>query len=206
MATLVCPNCGNEITLKISTPKSVKCSKCKNTFTAEYEDAEGNLHPGGWEGFEVVHPKVARAAKICGEAALVTITVLGLADLIKDKVDELSASPETSSTLDMTSNTASQDCKTTVDSSSPGASSENSLTSEASETSNEPRKYAPRDPDNYDTIQKDLDLIIVNMTNRHASPEKRKAAAEMNLNLDENQTFRNPHKQGYQVRKDQGSE
>lgn len=202
MATLVCPNCGNEITLKVFTPKSVKCSKCKNTFTAEYEDTEGNLHPGGWEGFEVVHPKVAKAAKICGRAMLVTVTVLALADLIKDKVDELSASPETSPTLDTTSNTTSQDCETTVDSS-PGASSENSL---ASETSNEPRKYAPRDPDNYDTIQKDLDLIIVNMTNRHASPEKRKAAAEMNLNLDENQTFRNPHKQGYQVRKDPGSE
>lgn len=203
MATLVCPNCGNEITLKVFTPKSVKCSKCKNTFTAEYEDTEGNLHPGGWEGFEVVHPKVAKAAKICGRAMLVTVTVLLLADLIKDKVDELSASPETSPTLDMTSNTTSQDCETTADSSSPGASSENSL---ASETSNEPRKYAPRDPDNYDTIQKDLDLIIVNMTNRHASPEKRKAADELNINLDENQTFRNPHKQSYQVRKDPGSE
>lgn len=203
MATLICPNCGNEITLKVFTPKSVKCSKCKNTFTAAYEDAEGNLHPGGWEGFEVVHPKVAKAAKICGGAVLVTITILGLADSIKDKVDELSASPETSPTLDTTSNTTSQDCETTVDSSSPGASSEKSL---ASEASNEPRKYAPRDPDNYDTIKKDLDLIIVNMTNRHASPEKRKAAAEMNLNLDENQTFRNPHKQGYQVRKDPGSE
>ena len=202
MATLVCPNCGNEITLKVFTPKSVTCSKCKSTFTAEYEDADGNLHPGGWEGFEVVHPKVAKAAKICGGAVLVTITVLGLADSIKDKFDELSASPETSPTLDTTS----QDCETTVDSSSPGTSSENSLTSEASETSNEPRKYAPRDPDNYDTIQKDLDLIIVNMTNRHASPEKKKPAAEMNLNLDENQTFRNPHKQGYQVRKDPGSE
>lgn len=202
MATLICPNCGNEITLKVFTPKSVKCSKCKNTFTAAYEDAEGNLHPGGWEGFEVVHPKVAKAAKICGGAVLVTITILGLADSIKDKVDELSASPETSPTLDTTS----QDCETTVDSSSPSASSEKSLASEASETSNEPRKYAPRDPDNYDTIQKDLNLIIVNMTNRHASPEKRKAAAEMNLNLDENQTFRNPHKQGYQVRKDPGSE
>jgi DNA-directed RNA polymerase subunit RPC12/RpoP len=203
MATLVCPNCGNEITLKVFTPKSVKCSKCKNTFTAEYEDTEGNLHPGGWEGFEVVHPKVVKAAKICGRAMLVTVTVLVLADLIKDKVDELSASPETSPTLDMTSNTTSQDCETTADSSSPGASSENSL---ASETSNEPRKYAPRDPDNYDTIQKDLDLIIVNMTNRHASPEKRKAADELNINLDENQTFRNPHKQSYQVRKDPGSE
>lgn len=206
MATLVCPNCGNEITLKVFTPKSVKCSKCKNTFTAEYEDTEGNLHPGGWEGFEVVYPKVVKAAKICGRAMLVTVTVLVLADFIKDKVDELSASPETSPTLDMTSNTTSQDCETTADSSSPGASSENSLASEASETSNEPRKYAPRDPDNYDTIQKDLDLIIVNMTNRHASPEKRKAADELNINLDENQTFRNPHKQSYQVRKDPGSE
>ena len=93
MATLVCPNCGNEITLKVFTPKSVKCSKCKNTFTAEYEDTEGNLHPGGLEGFEVVHPKVVKAAKICGRAMLVTVTVLVLADLIKDKVDELSASP-----------------------------------------------------------------------------------------------------------------
>ncbi len=203
MTTLVCPNCGNEITLKVFTPKSVKCSKCKNTFTAEYEDSEGNLHPGGWEGFEVVHPKVAKAAKIGGEAVLVTVAVLGLADFIKDKFDELSASPETSSTLDMTSNTASQDCEMTVESSSLDTSSENSL---ASEVSNEPRKYAPRDPDNYDTIQKDLGLIIVNMTNRHASPEKRKAADEMNLNLGENQTFRDPHKQGYQVRKDPGSE
>ena len=200
MVTLVCPNCGNEITLKVFTPKSVKCSKCKNTFTAEYKDAEGNLHPGGWEGFEAVHPKAAKTLKICGGILVVAGFIYGGKELIKDKVSSLAASPETSFTPDTSSNTASQNCETAIECVSPSTSSEDSLESE------EPRKYTPRDRDNYDVIQKDIGLTIVNMTNRHASPEKREAAKEMGLDLGKNQTFRDPHKQGYQVRKDSNNE
>ena len=168
MAMLVCPNCGNEIELKFFTPKTIKCSKCKNAFTAEYEDADGNLHPGGWEGFEVVHPKAAKAVKICGETVLGAVIVYGFTRFVSDKFDELTASAETSSTPDTSSATVSQNCETSVESSS-------SETSDDSETKNISVKGG-----------------IVNLpAGWHASQEKRdEAEANGYSNLGENQTWK----------------
>lgn len=182
MTTLVCPNCGNEITLKVFTPKSVKCSKCKNTFTAEYEDSEGNLHPGGWEGFEAVHPKAAKTLKICGVTIILTGLAYGLTELVKDKLDELTESTETSSISDTNSDAASQNCETSVESSS-------SETSDDSETKNISVRGG-----------------IVNLpAGRHASQEKRdEAEANGYGNLGENQTWKVNYSRNIKVTSEDG--
>ncbi len=56
-------------------------------------------------------------------------------------------------------------------------------------------------PEDYELITKNLGIVIVNMTNRHASPEKRAAADEMGLFLGEHQTFKSPYPQTYHVKK-----
>ena len=89
METVVCPNCGNEIHIRFFTPKSIACDKCKEDFVAEYEDEDGNIHQGGWDGFKVVHPKIAKAIAIAGGTAIGTLVIFGLNEVINDKVNEL---------------------------------------------------------------------------------------------------------------------
>lgn len=177
METLICPNCGNEIHIRFFTPKEITCKECKESFAAEYEDENGEIHPGGIEGFKAVHPKITKAATITAEVGIMALAAIGIGMAVKDKFDELTAAPETSPLQNSDAVDQIPPQENATDSSIPDESSE------------------------YETKTIPVSGGLVNLPlGRHPSLEKREQAAENGYpDLGENQTWRVDHARNIKV-------
>lgn len=87
--TVICPNCGNEITAPKHKKKSIKCPYCDMgglELGLDYFDEEDNPKLSSWESFSAEHPKIAKGLKATGALA-----ILGLAagSVIKSSLDNL---------------------------------------------------------------------------------------------------------------------
>lgn len=177
MEIVTCPNCGNEIHVRFFAPKSITCRKCRQSFVAEYEDENGELHPGGLEGFKAIHPKITKAATTTAKAAVLVLTAVGIGMVIKDELDKLTAPPEISSSHNSGTDTNDQSFEPI----------DNSLSSE--------------EPPNYETKTISVTGGLVNLPyGKHPSQEKRDTAAANGYpNLGESQTWRVNHDRNIKV-------
>lgn len=177
MKTVICPNCGNEIHIRFLTPKEITCKKCKESFAAEYEDENGEIHPGGIEGFIAVHPKITKAATTTVEVGIMVLAAIGIGVAVKDKFDELTATPEA------------------LPSQNPDAADQISPQENATDS------LMPDESSEYETKTIPVSGGLVNLPfGRHPSLEKREQAAENGyLDLGENQTWRVDHARNIKV-------
>lgn len=185
--TVVCPNCGSEIPIPNRKKKSIKCPYCDMgglELDLDYFDEENGQPVTGWKSFEFQHPHAAKAVKATGYAAVAAMLAVGGIELAKDKIAELTASPEAESVDDPP-----------IPESSTDASSSDS--------------YVPKktnsyiSPDDYDSVLRKHGLSIRNLgENRVHSPEKAKQAADLGLPpLDPHQTIVNGFEQHHRVKK-----
>ena len=177
METVVCPSCGNEIRIRFFTPKEITCKKCQKHFIAEYEDENGELHPGGIEGFKAIHPKITKAATTASEVGILVLTATGIVMLIKDKFDAATGASEIPSSQNSDASDQIQPQETVDDI---------------------PTLDAPSE---YETKTIPVSGAVVNLPfGRHPSREKREQAAENGYyNLGENQTWRVNHDRNIKV-------
>lgn len=171
MSSVICPHCGNEIPVRFFTPKKLTCPACDSVFAAEYNDENGDPHPGGIEGFKVVHPKLTKAADITVKIGFGVLLVIGFKGLLEDKINEITDPLETLS-------------ESGDDTPSCGQ------TSEVSDS-----LYSSDDePLSYETKDVPVEGCKVRLPpNRHPSQQKRETAAANGYDdLGENETWRVP--------------
>lgn len=175
----ICPNCGYKNTIRFFTPKTICCKKCKTTFTVEYEDENGEVHPGGFEGFKAVHPKITKAMKISGYVCVGAAVLFGIHGIVEEEIDKLTAGQGISEIPDFDGDDFHQ---TNV--SSPNSNTE-----------------VPEECTSYETKVIPVNGCVVNLSSgRHASKEKRDSAAANGYdNLGESQTWRVNHDRNIKV-------
>ena len=170
MSSVICPHCGREIHIRFFTPKKLTCPTCDVVFTAEYNDENGNSHPGGIEGFKVTHPNLTKAADITFKVGVGVLFFIGFKNLLEDKINELAMPPEASSESEHTV----LSCE------------ESSETSNYFSKSDEPLSYGTKDVP--------VEGCKVKLPpNKHPSQQKRETAAANGYDdLGENETWRVP--------------
>ena len=184
--TVTCPNCGSEIPVPNRKKKSIQCPYCDMgglELDLDYFDEESNQPVTGWRSFEFQHPRAAKAVKATGYTAVAAMLAVGGIELAKDKIAELTTSPETKSADEPLI---------------PESPADNSLSdSSVPEATN---SYIS--PDEYDSVLRQHDLSIRNLgENRVHSPEKEKQAADLGIKLPPHQTIVNPFPQHHRVKK-----
>ena len=181
--TVTCPNCGSEIPVPTRKKKSIQCPYCDMgglELDLDYFDEESNQPVTRWRSFEFQHP---RAVKATGYAAMAAMLAVGGIELAKDKIAELTTSPETKSADEPL-----------IPESSTDDSLSDSCVPEATNS------YIS--PDEYDSVLRQHDLSIRNLgENRVHSPEKEKQAADLGIKLPPHQTIVNPFPQHHRVKK-----
>lgn len=184
--TVACPNCGSEIPVPTRKKKSIQCPYCDMgglELDLDYFDEESNQPVTGWRSFEFQHPRAAKAVKATGYAAMAAVLAVGGIELAKDKIAELTTSPETKSADEPL-----------IPESSTDDSLSDSCVPEATNS------YIS--PDEYDSVLRQHDLSIRNLgENRVHSPEKEKQAADLGIKLPPHQTIVNPFPQHHRVKK-----
>lgn len=168
MSSVICPHCRNEIHVRFFTPKKLTCPTCHAVFIAEYNDENGDPHPGGIEGFKAIHPKLTKTASVGVKVGFGVLLVIGFKGLIEDKINELTDPLETSS-------------ESGCDTSSCGRASE--LSDSLSQSDDEPLSYNTKDV----TVE---GCKVRLPPNRHPSQQKRETAAANGYDLKENETWR----------------
>lgn len=185
--TVTCPNCGSEIPIPNRKKKSIQCPYCDMgglELDLDYFDEENGQPVTGWRSFEFQHPRAAKAVKATGYAAVAAMLAVGGIELAKDKIAELTTSPETKSADEPLI---------------PESSTDDSLSDSCvPEATN-----AYISPDEYDSVLRKHGLSIRNLgENRVHSPEKAKQAADLGLPpLDPHQTIVNGFEQRHRVKK-----
>ncbi len=176
--TVVCPNCGSEITVPKRKKKFIKCPSCDMDgleFGLDYFDENDDPKLSPWEKFSKEHPKVAKGLETAGALA-----ILGLAvgSAIKSGLDNIveEVPPDNNSIL--------------PDENHPVAESV-------------PENTPPLvNPENYDSVLHKHGLSLRNLgENRFHSPEKEKQATDLGIKLNPHQTIVNPFPRHYRVKK-----
>lgn len=184
--TVTCPNCGSEIPVPNRKKKSIQCPYCDMgglELDLDYFDEENGQPVTGWRSFEFQHPRAAKAVKATGYAAVAAMLAVGGIELAKDKIAELTTSPETKSAD-----------KPLI----PESSTDDSLSDSC--VPEETNSYIS--PDEYDSVLRQHDLSIRNLgENRVHSPEKEKQAADLGIKLPPHQTIVNQFPQHHRVKK-----
>lgn len=184
--TVTCPNCGSEIPVPNRKKKSIQCPYCDMgglELDLDYFDEESNQPVTGWKIFEFQHPRAAKAVKATGYTAVAAMLAVGGIELAKDRIAELTTSPETKSADEPLI---------------PESPTDNSLSD--SSVPEETNSYIS--PDEYDSALRQHDLSIRNLgENRVHSPEKEKQAADLGIKLPPHQTIVTPFPQHHRVKK-----
>lgn len=185
--TVTCPNCGSEIPIPNRKKKSIQCPYCDMgglELDLDYFDEENGQPVTGWRSFEFQHPRAAKAVKATGYAAVAAMLAVGGIELAKDKIAELTTSPETKS-------------------------ADEPLIPESSTDDSLPDSCVPEatnsyiSPDEYDSVLRKHGLSMRNLgEKRFHSLEKAKQAADLGLPpLDPHQTIVNGFEQHHRVKK-----
>jgi hypothetical protein len=175
--TVICPNCGGEITAPKKKAKTIKCPHCDMAgleFGLDYFDEEDNPK----QSFFEKHPKLTKAGYATFAGAC-TLFVWWL----KNK-DLFTEEPTT-------------ECDSIGDSRTKTFPGEYISPDPVQE--NTP---APVNPEDYDSVLRKHGLSIRNMReNRFHSPEKEEQANAIGIKLKPNQTLVNEFSQHYRVKK-----
>lgn len=202
MFTCHCPNCGKELTVPRWLPRTVTCENCHTKSIVPYDqDPDFNEYNAiakskvKLNDFRTAHPGFTKGIGIAGIVALAAGT------FYLNLKDDNAALPQlTESTNELPED---QNHSLSIDA---DAEQDNSISAKGfSEPESEPdhRKYAPRNPDDYETIIHSLGMIMVHLHEGcHPSQEKIDEFKEQTgEDLPPDMTFRDPHDQPYQVKK-----
>lgn len=203
MFTCHCPNCGKELAVPRWLPRTVTCENCHTKSIVPYDqDPDFNEYNAiakskvKLNDFRTAHPGFTKGIGIAGIVALAAGT------FYLNLKDDNAALPQlTESTNELPED---QNHSLSIDA---DAEQDNSISakgfSEPEESEPDHRKYAPRNPDDYETIIHSLGLIMVHLHEGcHPSQEKIDEFKEQTgEDLPPDITFRNPHDQPYQVKK-----
>lgn len=203
MFTCHCPNCGKELAVPRWLPRTVTCENCHTKSIVPYDqDPDFNEYNAiakskvKLNDFRTAHPGFTKGIEIAGIVALAAGT------FYLNLKDDNAALPQlTESTNELPED---QNHSLSIDA---DAEQDNSISakgfSEPEESEPDHRKYAPRNPDDYETIIHSLGLIMVHLHEGcHPSQEKIDEFKEQTgEDLPPDMTFRDPHDQPYQVKK-----
>lgn len=203
MFTCHCPNCGKELAVPRWLPRTVTCENCHTKSIVPYDqDPDFNKYNAiakskvKLNDFRTAHPGFIKGIGIAGIVALAAGTFyLSLKD------DNAALPQLTESTNELPED---QDHSLSIDA---DADQDNSMSakvfSEPEESEPNHRKYAPRNPDDYEIIMHSLGIIMVRLhEDWHPSQEKIDEFKERTgEDLPPDMTFRSPHDQPYQVKK-----
>lgn len=211
MFTCHCPNCGQELAIPRWLPRTVTCENCHTKSIVPYDqDPDFNKYNAiakskvKLNDFRTAHPGFTKGIGIAGIVALAAGTFY-----LSLKGDNTSLTQLTESTNELPEDqnhslsiNAGQDDSIAADTDQDDSMSAKVL-SESKESEMDHRKYAPRNPDDYETVMYSLGMIMVHLHEGcHPSQEKIDEFKEQtgeDLPLD--MTFRSPHDQPYQVKK-----
>ena len=206
MFTCHCPNCGQELAIPRWLPRTVTCENCHTKSIVPYDqDPDFNKYnaiaksKAKLNDFRTAHPGFTKGIGIAGIVALAAGTFyLSLKDdnaalpQLTESTNELPEDQNRSLAID-----AGQDDSIAAD-----TDQDDSI---STEVLSEPdhRKYAPRNPDDYETVMYSLGMIMVRLHEGwHPSQEKIDEFKEQTgEDLPPDMTFRSPHEQPYQVKK-----
>ena len=174
MATLVCPNCGNEIVIPALMPDKVTCKSCKWEFGVQYEGANLTFREK-IQIFGQKHKTQIAYAVVCAFAALKAYF------WFQDQLAQASSESDVSST---------ESEQTTVNSDSN--SSEHNVES----------AHSSMNLNNYDTKLVQHPMRVRNLhENQFPSSEKIKQAHDLGIDLGEHQTLVDPFPQRHHTKK-----
>lgn len=198
-----CPDCGQEISIPRWMPRTVTCENCHAESVVPY-DQDPNFNKYNaiakskvkLNDFRTAHPGFTKGIGIAGIVVLAAGTFyLSLKDdnvtlpQLIESPDEL---PEDQNHLLSVAADAYQDDSISAE-----------VLSEQKESEPDHRKYAPHNPDDYETIMHSLGMIMVHLHEGwHPSQEKIDEFKEQTgEDLPQDMTFRSPHDHPYQVKK-----
>ena len=201
MFTCHCPNCGQELAIPRWLPRTVTCENCHTKSIVPYDqDPDFNKYNAiakskvKLNDFRTAHPGFTKGIGIAGIVALAAGTFY-----LSLKGDNTSLPQLTESTNELPED---QNHSLSINAGQDDSRSAKVL-SESKESETDHRKYAPRNPDDYETVMYSLGMIMVHLHEGcHPSQEKIDEFKEQtgeDLPLD--MTFRSPHDQPYQVKK-----
>lgn len=202
MFTCHCPNCGKELAVPRWLPRTVTCENCHTKSIVPYDqDPDFNKYNAiakskvKLNDFRTAHPGFTKGIGIAGIVALAAGT------FYLNLKDDAALPQLTESTNELPED---QNHSPSIDA---DAEQDNSISAkifpEPEESEPDHRKYAPRNPDDYETIIHSLGMIMVHLHEGcHPSQEKiNKFKEQTGEDLPPDMTFRDPHDQSYQVKK-----
>lgn len=210
MFTCHCPNCGQESAVPRWLPRTVTCENCHTKSIVPYDqDPDFNKYNAiakskvKLNDFRTAHPGFTKGIGIAGIVALAAGTFyLNLKDdnaslpQLTESTNEL---PEDQNHSLYTDANADQNRSLSI---AVDTDQDDSISTEVLSESDH-RKYAPRNPDDYETITHSLGMIMVHLhegwrPSQEKIDEFKKQTGE---DLPPDMTFRSPYEQGYQVKK-----
>lgn len=203
MFTCHCPNCGKELAIPRWLPRTVTCENCHTKSIVPYDqDPDFNKYNAiakskvKLNNFRTAHPGFTKGIGIAG------IVTLAAGAFYLNLKDDNAALPQLTESTNESPEDQNHSLSINAD-----AEQDNSISakvfSEPEESEPDHRKYAPRNPDDYETIIHSLGMIMVHLHEGcHPSQEKiDKFKEQTGEDLPPDMTFRDPHDQPYQVKK-----